>query len=223
MKPLLDKPLSLIFDMDGTLLDTEPLYTVASQKILDPFGVEFTLALKKQCMGGDAKRSAQIVIDHYDLPLSAEAFLADREAILRELFINAAEIGGAGNFIQSLTKTSLPIGLATSSHKELVDLKLSSKSWSKGFNTIVCGDDPELERGKPAPDIFLLCAKRLGLEPSMCIAFEDSPTGVKAAKAAGMQVIAVNSPYVDEGDLKDASLIIDHYDELADLFRIWTG
>jgi len=223
MKPMLEKPVGLIFDMDGTLLDTEPLYTVASQKILDPFGVEYTLALKKQCMGGDSTRSAQIVIDHYHLPMSAKAYLAERETFLRELFINAAEIGGAGRFIQCLSKTSLPFGLATSSQRDLVDLKLSKKSWSKGFNTIVCGDDPELKRGKPAPDIFLLCAKRLDLEPSQCIAFEDSPIGVKAAKTAGMQVIAINSPYVDEGDLKEANLVIDHYDELSELSKSWTS
>jgi pseudouridine-5'-monophosphatase len=221
MNLLLENPLGLIFDMDGTLLDTEPLYTIATQKLLDPFGVEYTLALKKRCIGGDSKRSAQIVIDHYELPLTAELFLQEREVFLRALFINAPEIGGAAKFIQRLSESVIPIGLATSSYSELVKLKLTSKKWAEGFNTKVSGDDPELKRSKPAPDIFLLCAQRLGIDPSRCIAFEDSPNGIRAARAAGMQVIAINSPYVDDIDLIEASLIVDHYDELEDLFSQW--
>ena len=223
MNLLLESPAGLIVDMDGTLLDTEPLYTVATQKLLDPYGVEYTLALKKRCIGGDSKRSAQIVIDHYDLPLSAELFLQEREGFLKALFVNAPEIGGAAKFIQSASESVIPIGLATSSYSELVELKLSGKRWSEGFDTMVSGDDPELKRSKPAPDIFLLCAQRLGIDPSKCIAFEDSPNGITAARAAGMQVIAINSPYVEDTDLEEASLIIDHYDELADLFNKWTS
>ena len=221
MNQLPIKPAGLIFDMDGTLLDTEPLYTIASQKVLDPFKVKYTLALKKRCMGGDSKRSAQIVIDHYDLPIKAEQYLAEREVILKKLFVDTKEIAGAGHFIEALSKTKLPIGLATSSHQHLVDLKLSNKAWAKHFRTVVCGDDPDLKRGKPHPDIFLLCAKRLGLDPDSCIAFEDSPTGIKAARAAGMQVIAINSPYVDASELEDAALVINHYDELTELLKLW--
>ena len=76
--------------------------------------------------------------------------------------------------------------------------------------------------GKPAPDIFLMCARALNVNPSECIAFEDSLNGIESAINAGMQVIAVNSPYVDAADLKQATLVIDRYEELMPLLAAWT-
>ena len=211
------KPAALIFDMDGTLLDTEPLYTDATQKVLDPYGATYTMALKQQCIGGDSHKSAEIVINAFNLPLTTDEFLAARENFLIELFPHAPEMPGAQAFIEALVRKGIALGLATSSHRHLVDVKFSQRDWSKHFDTIVCGDDLDLERGKPAPDIFLLCAKRLGVAAKDCIAFEDSPNGVTAATAAGMQVIAINSPYVEPGALSGAERAISHYEELNDL------
>ncbi len=222
MNPALAKtPAALIFDMDGTLLDTEPLYTIATQKVLDPFDAEFTMALKKQCMGGDSRRSARITIDHFDLPMSVDAFLSTREVFLRQLFEDTPEIEGAGQFITDLSESGIPFGLATSSHQHLCDLKLSRKPWGTFFQQVVCGDHPELQRGKPDPDIFLLCAEKLQVNPHHCIAIEDSPSGIRAARAAGMQVIAVNSPYVEPSELADAALTIDAFNELNPLLANW--
>ena len=78
----------------------------------------------------------------------------------------------------------------------------------KLFQTIVCGDDRELENGKPAPDIFLLCAARMDVNPAKSIAFEDSRNGIQAAKAAGMYVIALESPYATSEDLVEADLVV---------------
>ncbi|MFN3239810.1 MAG: HAD family hydrolase [Pseudomonadales bacterium] len=208
------KPAAFIFDMDGTLLDTEPLYSAASQKVLDPYGVEYTPELKQRCIGGDSHNSAQIVIDHYDLPLTSAEYLAKREVYLVELFRTVPEMPGAVGFLQALKQASQALGLATSSHKHLVDIKLGNRPWAGHFQAIVSGDNPELKKGKPAPDIFLLCAARLGVDPTQCIAFEDSPNGVQAALAAGMQVVAIESPYVEKSALAGASDYISHYDEL---------
>ena len=218
---VLEQPAALIFDLDGTLLDTEPLYTIATQRVLDPYGAVFTMELKKRCMGRDSKRSARITIDQFDLPLSVDQFLNDREVFLRELFEDAPEIKGAGQFITDLSGTRLPFGLATSSHQHLCDLKLSSKPWGGFFNQIICGDHPQLKHGKPEPDIFLLCAEKLGVNPNHCIAFEDSPSGIKAAQAAGMQVIAVNSPFVDPEELSGAAITMTAFDELDSLLKGW--
>ena len=79
---------------------------------------------------------------------------------------------------------------------------------------MVCGDDPELDKSKPAPDIFLICAKRMNVNPTETIVFEDSKNGVLAAKAAGMTVIALNSPYTGSDDLDQADLIIESFREL---------
>ena len=79
-------PAAIIFDLDGTLLDTEPLYTAAAQRVLDPHGHLYTMELKRKVMGGDSMRSAQLTIDEFDLPMTAEEFLAAREAYLKALF-----------------------------------------------------------------------------------------------------------------------------------------
>jgi pseudouridine-5'-monophosphatase len=210
-------PAALIFDMDGTLLDTEPLYTEATQKVLDPYGATYTLGLKRQCIGGDSHVSAQIVIDACELPLTTEAFLKARETHLMALFPSAPEMPGTAAFIEALAAKGVTLGLATSSHRHLVDVKFNHRPWAKHFSVKICGDDAELKRGKPAPDIFQLCAARLGVDPADCIAFEDSPNGVTAAIAAGMQVVAINSPYVEPGALSAAVCSIDHYDELGSL------
>lgn len=216
MRELNLKPAGFIFDMDGTLLDTEPLYSDASQKVLDPYGVEYTAELKQRCIGGDSHNSAQIVIDHYNLPLTSSEYLAQREVHLVELFRNVPEMPGAADFINTLGERNLAAGLATSSHKHLADIKLSHRSWAGHLREIVCGDDPQLKRGKPEPDIFLLCAEKMGLDPTQCIAFEDSPNGVRAALAAGMQVVAIESVYVEKSALAGAHAFIRHYDELKD-------
>lgn len=218
---IIDKPKAVIFDLDGTLLDTEPLYTQASQGVLDQFGKKFDLSLKKKTMGGDARVSAQIIIDHFSLPLSVDEYLAQREQQLLQLFPTAPEISGAGQFIESLHTKKIYQGIATSSHQRLSDLKLNQRSWKPLISTIICGDHPALMNAKPEPDIFLLCAAQLQVAPGECLAFEDSPKGIAAAAAAGMAVVAINSPWVEESDLKEASLIIDNYHQLDAIIAPW--
>jgi pseudouridine 5'-phosphatase len=214
-------PDGIIFDLDGTLLDTEPLYTQATQKLLDPYGHTYSIALKKKCMGGDSRRSAQMTIDEYDLPMSIDEYLSSRDVYLRKLFPTAPEISGATELLATLLRVEIPIGLATSSHQHLCEIKLSNQPWKSAFKSIICGDDTSVARGKPEPDIFLACAALLGLPAENCIAFEDSPTGIKAARAAGMHVVAVNSPYVELEELGEADMIIDSFHEILPLIEIW--
>ena len=82
------------------------------------------------------------------------------------------------------------------------------KKWFSQFKQIVRGDDPELKEGKPAPDIFLIAAKRLGVEPAECLVFEDAPSGMEAALAAGMSVVVVPDPNMDHSQYQNASQII---------------
>ena len=216
MKRLPLEPQAVIFDLDGTLLDTEPLYTEASQRVLAPFGHTYTLELKRRVMGGDATKSAQITIDEFNLPMTPEEYLTARQRHLDELFLQVPEINGASLWLEHLSNRDIPLGLATSSQQRPCHLKLGTKNWAHLFHTIVCGDDKALEKAKPAPDIFLLCLERMGAKPERSIAFEDSGNGVQAARAARMTVVAISSPYSSADDLAEADMIIDDYNCLLD-------
>jgi len=218
---LINKPAAVIFDLDGTLLDTEPLYTQAGQAVIDPFGKTFDPTLKRKLMGGDARKSAAILIEHLKLPLSVDEFLHKREAILVELFLTAPEIKGAGDFLTSLVQQAIPLGLATSSYRHLCDIKLQQRDWKDCFQVMICGDNERVKQLKPAPDIFLTCAQDLQVDPAACVVFEDSPKGIQSAIAADMTVVAVNSPFVEKSDLADASLIIEDFVEGRQLLQSW--
>ena len=214
MKELPFKPQAMIFDLDGTLLDTEPLYSEAAQAVLDPYGHVFSHELKRRIIGGDSLKGARMTVAEYDLPISAEEFLTRRKIHLDKLFPTAAEIEGAGEFLTYISKKGVAPGLATSSHMLHCDMKIGHRTWRPLLRTVVCGDDPELKRSKPEPDIFLLCAARMSVDPAETIAFEDSKNGVLAAKAAGMTVIAISSPYIGPGDLDQADIVVDNFREL---------
>lgn len=219
--PLAARPGAVIFDLDGTLLDTEPLYTVAAQRVLDEFGVVFTPELKRRTMGGDALESASIVIAEFSLPLSPREFLDRRRVHLHELFANVDEVAVAGEFVSEVKKQGIPIGLATSSYQALCEMKLKGRQWAKAFDAVICGDDQRISQAKPQPDIYLLCAQELGVDPTTCIAFEDSPNGVLAAKRAGMTVCALANPHVPVEDLFESHLTFAGYSELRPFVDIW--
>ena len=214
-------PQAIIFDLDGTLLDTEPLYSRAMQRVLDPFGHTYSLALQRKSVGSDSRHTAQSTIDEFGLPHTSDELLTEREVHLNKFFPDAGEIKGAGDFISRAAAKGIRLGLATSSQRHLCELKLHGRRWTHLLDTIVCGDDDDLTAGKPAPDIFLLCAARMGVTPQdgtqqngtqeNILAFEDSRNGIEAAKAAGMTVVAVINPYATAADRRLADYTIKDY------------
>ena len=110
--------------------------------------------------------------------------------------------------------------MATSSKREMLEAKIANhQEWFSLFQTIVTGDDPEVKEGKPAPDIFLVAAKRVGADPEKCLVFEDAPTGTVAAHAAGMAVIAIPDENMEKKLYPEASKILDSMEEF--LPELW--
>jgi pseudouridine-5'-monophosphatase len=202
-------PKFVIFDLDGTLIDTEPLYTAATQAVVGRFGKVYDWSVKRLIIGGAPELGAQIVVEKLQLPITPAEYLHEREAIMRELCRSVPALPGAAALIEWLHQRGIPLGIGTSSERELCEIKLSSHAFARRFHAIVCSDDPGIEHAKPEPDIFLAVAAQLGAAGADCLVFEDTPKGVAAALAAGMRVIALPDPHMRNENFDGAWYVLD--------------
>jgi len=199
----------LIYDMDGLLLDTEGIYTEVTQQIVGEYGKVFDWSVKEKIIGRRSIQAAEIIVESLDLPISPQDYLDSRKDVLLEKFKDTEALPGAKEMTTHFSKLGISQALATSSSSPMFEAKFEKhKKWFSQFAQIVRGDDPELKEGKPAPDIFLLAANRVGVDPAECLVFEDAPTGTEAALAAGMPVVVVPDPNMDHCHFKNASQII---------------
>ena len=199
-------PRACLFDLDGLLLDTEPLHARAWQEAASQFGCPLTPAQLMELRGRRRLDCADQVRRWFtaaglEAP-SIEELLAVRQPIAEALLVQAPPMAGAVSLVNRCAQLDIPMALATSSSRAAVELKAGPHPWLAQIRTRVHGDDPELRAGKPAPDVFLLASQRLGVEPGQgCWAFEDSPAGAAAALAAGCRVHVVPPPQLEAGEL----------------------
>ena len=186
------RPAACLFDLDGLLLDTEPSHAEAWSQAAIHFGLQLTASQLQQLRGRRRLDCAQLVLGLIGsgnrTTVSCEQLLAVRQPIAERLLAQAPAMPGAEALVKRCLQLAIPMALATSSSQEAVRLKAAPHPWLAAISVRVHGDDPELRRGKPAPDVFLLAAGRLGVDPCASWAFEDSPAGAEAALAAGCQV-----------------------------------
>jgi len=186
---------AVIFDMDGLLLNTEGIYTEVTQMIADRYGREFHWGIKQNTIGLGAGDLSKYIVEALQLPITPEEFMAARAPLMYERFPLADAMPGAEALVRHLKAQGIPVAVGTSSSQHYFDLKITRhREWFDLFDTIVTADDPEVGAAKPAPDIFLVAASRLGVNPADCLVFEDSPFGITAAKAAGMFALAIPDP-----------------------------
>jgi pseudouridine-5'-monophosphatase len=212
----LERPVTaVIFDLDGILLDSEPLYTVATQRLVGQFGKTYTWAHKSRMMGRSAAEGARYLIGALELPMTEPEYLQARRVLLEEVMPLVEPLPGAPQFVGALAGRGIPMAVATSSERFLTELKIVRHSWFSSFRAIICGTDPEVARVKPAPDIFLEAARRLNKHPRDCLVFEDSPAGVQAALEAEMQVVAIADPQLERTMVQGAHIVVGGYAEVA--------
>jgi HAD superfamily hydrolase (TIGR01509 family) len=184
---------AVLWDMDGLLVDTEPLWTVAEHDLAARYGGVFTPEIKAAIVGTRLDVAVPTFLAHLGVPTTphavhdASTWLLDRMA---ELFAGDLELQpGAGELLAALRTEGVPMALVSSSYRVLVDAVLSHGF--ADFDVTVAGD--EVLRGKPDPEPYLTATDQLGVEPAACVVLEDSPPGVASGEAAGCAVVAVPS------------------------------
>lgn len=204
----------VIFDVDGLLLDTERLYTEITQKIVSKYGKQFTWEIKSQQMGKKETEAAKIIINALDLPLTVDEYLDTAHQQQEILFPEVDFLPGAEKLVRHLHKHNIPIAIATGSSRKLMELKTRKHRdlFDLFLHSVFSTDDPDVKHGKPAPDIFLVCAERFKDKPNhdQVLVFEDAPNGVDAAHAAGMKCVWVPQKEQDrDTHIHKCSLVLD--------------
>ncbi len=191
---------AVIFDMDGVLLDSEPLHYEAVRQILAEQGVEFPIEDYFRYLGTTLTSTWDDLCERFPITMPFEQFEARYNAdVLVQYQAGAPLISGARELVAQLRDEGVPIAVASSSHREWVEAALTGAGLRQYFQQTTAGD--EVSMGKPSPEIYLKAAHKLGVDPIDCIAIEDAPAGVESAKAAGMSVVLVRSELTNDLDL----------------------
>ena len=213
--PLSGRYAAVIFDMDGLLLDTETLWHDAEVELFRRHGGEFTWDDKMAVIGTSYEHTAVYFADRLGLPRErGEGLVSEMLDLMHALVRQTVDARpGAVELVARLRNLDgMALALASNSPRYLVDEALATAGMADVFEVIVTSDD--VEHAKPAPDIYRLACKRLGVEPADAIALEDSASGIAAAKAAGLTVIGV--PQFAETDASAADRVIDSLERLLD-------
>jgi HAD superfamily hydrolase (TIGR01509 family) len=183
---------AVVFDLDGVLLDSEHVWDEARQRLAEERGGRWHEQASRDMMGMSSLEWSRYMHDVIGLPEPPEEISAEvvrrLEAIYRE---DLPLFDGAVEAVERLA-ARWPLGLASSSNRELIDLVLELSRLARYFKATVSSE--EVARGKPAPDVYLEVARRLQAPAERCAAVEDSENGIRSAKAAGMRVLAIPNP-----------------------------
>ncbi len=183
---------AVIFDMDGLLVDSEPVWDKARKAMADLAGKPWGALDHDAVMGVSTEEWADYMIEHLELTLSRQEVIDEVIGHMTEMYrAGVPYFPGAAELVDTAA-AHFRTGLASGSHPALIDIVTTDEPMAGKFEVIVAAD--QVGAGKPAPDVYLESARRLNVDPADCVCLEDSGNGILAGVAAGMKVIAVPDP-----------------------------
>ena len=203
---------AIIFDMDGVIINSEPLHVKIERELLEELGGTITDKEHSNFIGTTDYHMWSTFKEQFNIELSVDEMIKIKRDRFNENIHKIELVPGFWDFFIKVYEAGHPLALASSNNKESVNLIVEKFELNKYLKVIMTGED--VSEGKPNPEIFLKTAEKLGVSPSNCIVIEDAKNGVLAAKAAGMKCIGFNNPVFGKQDLSGADLIIDSFSEL---------
>jgi HAD superfamily hydrolase (TIGR01509 family) len=206
---------AVVFDLDGVLLQSEEVWDAVRERYVREAGGRYDEEVQRAMMGMSAPEWSRYLHEEAEVRQDPEDI--NRAVVERMLEAYRAELPLLPGAVEAVRRTaeSFPLGLASSSNREVFEAVLDLAGIADCFGATVSSE--EVARGKPAPDVYLEAARRLGVEPECCTAVEDSHAGIRSAKSAGMRVVAIpNASYPpDDEALELADAVVGSLDELT--------
>ena len=206
---------TVIFDMDGVIIDSEPVYFKIDKQMFEELNIAVSFEEHCTYVGTSSQNMWDAIIKKHGIPDHPEELMRKEYDLYVEHLVNANDlqpIDGVIELINEFHEINFKLVLASSSRMEIIDIILKKFNLSDLFMAQVSGS--ELAHSKPHPEIFLRSAQLVRSEPKECIVIEDSKNGVVAAKAAGMKCIGFLNPSSGDQDLKSADMVIRSFKEL---------
>ncbi len=206
---------AVVFDLDGVIVDSEHVWEEVRAAYTRESGGRYTERATRDMMGMSAPEWSAYMASELGVPGTPEEINA---AVVERMLARYGEapplIPGAVDAVRAIAKR-WPVAIASSSNRELIDVVLAAAGLADVVRVAVSSE--EVERGKPAPDVYLEAARRLGVDPSRCVAVEDSENGIRSAKAAGMSVVAIPNQHFppDAEALAQADVVLGSVAELT--------
>ena len=198
---------AVIFDMDGVMIDSEPLWEKTERILLARRDIDYTADYRDQIVGLNQNDSGKLLVETFQLEEKVEDIISERVEILFGIYVEELEVvEHLIPLLNQLRDNNFKLAVASSSPLRVINFVLDMFSLHEYFPIVVSGECTDL--GKPHPAIYLHTAERLEVDPAECVAIEDSINGVKSAKGAGMYCIAVPDKRLTQDKFQNADLIV---------------
>lgn len=204
---------AIIFDMDGVIIDSEPLHFELERELLEELGGKITPKELQAFVGTTDYYMWSTFKNKFNIENSIEEMIAMKKERFLQNIHKIDLVDNFEEFMLAVYSESYLLGLASSNNRKAVDSIIEKFNLDKYLEFIISGE--EVSKGKPDPEIFLTAANKMNVKPCECLVIEDATNGIKAAKAAGMKCIGLKNPNSGGQDLSQADLIVDNFNELT--------